>query len=125
MKKLFLFSLIMAGILVCAPARGHANIWVYSEPAVCHSSRVAVNQECAELSNAVRLRGVVISSATNTAGAYIELYDGERSTMTARLIDRIPLEFRAQIDYDLWLSSGLTYRTVNNAAGVVIKFTVR
>lgn len=106
---------ITALTLLAASASAVTRTW--SDSCIYSSSWTTGANECAEIAGAAGIHSVVITSATDNAGAVLELYDAERSTQPATMIARIPLDTRATYRFDLWLSSGLTYRAVRPASG--------
>lgn len=114
MKKLLLVFLVLAAMVGTSEAflRATCNTSVY------RSSYTRTDDDTQEIENALHFRGVVVASASANADSYIEIYDAE-DTATS-IIGRISLNTLGTYTYDIWLSSGLTYKTSGNSGGVTI-----
>ncbi len=109
MKKLILVSLLTLGIYGIS----HAYEGQQVNDCIFRSSYTKTADTLQRISGARYLKRVVVSSAT--AGGSIRIYDSQGST-TGQIatVDEGTLN---QYDFNIYVSSGLTYSTVGNANG--------
>jgi len=114
MKRL-VCSFLLIMVLNCVSFAGAGR--EFNNPCIYKTSFTTTNDSYKGISNATYLYSVLIGSAS--PGGLLWLYDCYGTTMTAHFTV-IDLNSQGQYTYNLYLSSGLTYRTSGNSNGLNI-----
>lgn len=103
------------------------NIKIYADryiplnnPCIFRSSFTITNDTAKSITDALYLSSVVVAS-TSPAGV-LSLYDSIGSTSAIYKIADIDLSTLGDYNYNIFLSSGLTYSTMNNSKGITILY---
>src|SRR5690349_6737518 len=109
MKKLFA---VVASLLLASPLMAFETRTLYS-------SFTTTNDTLQQISSAKTLERVVVSSVT--AGGLLTVYDSRGSA--SRIVAVVTLGVANYYDFEITVSSGLTYSTTANSGGVTIIYT--
>ena len=84
---------------------------------IYESSFTATNETKANIVDVEFFKSIIVSSAST--GGSVTIYDSIKSTQN--IIGIVDLSDKGVYDFELYVSSGLTYTTLGNTNGVIFK----